>query len=42
MSEFIKATAIGIPIINLLIVELKFLENNYKVVVPITLIRFSV
>lgn len=42
MSEFIIATAIGILYINLLIVQLKALENNEKVVVPITLIRFSV
>lgn len=42
MSEFIIATAICILYINLLIVQLKALENNEKVVVPITLIRFSV
>lgn len=40
MSESIKATAIGILIINLLTVQLKALENNAKVVVPVTLIRF--
>lgn len=35
MSEFIMATAIGVRIINLLLVQLKALENNEKVVVPL-------